>query len=348
MTLDHLTKVHLYDDEILETSKRIQRLIESDSPFHELEALQEKLSGAIESKRQNLYRTIDASYFIDQYFRAPTVEARLGRASELAEEALSVINTVMEGTGEYDPGEVEQLGAIVDFFRFISSSAVNNAEDDEELDEEERDVLRRITRTAKELDYAFSSKVSTDALIEALVDADYLTKENGRLFASLIKRKNSDPPSPVPIKWNKTVHSLGNLLCLLVQLNLLTIEYQKNPRRKDGKEAGGRETVAAFIWANFDFRSLPIRTFYRYVKEAKEDIEGMFDQIEKERKRHAEARGLPHFPIERTNRLLHEYYTVIEYRGAGERIRKESTHLDTRILEIVHDNLLDRSDGDDQ
>jgi len=347
MTKEHLTKAHLYDDEILETSKRIQRLIESDSPFHELEALREKLSGAIENKRQNMYRTIDASYFVDQYFRAPTREARLGRANELAEEALSVINTVMEGTGEYDSVDFEELGAIVDFFRFICAQTANIEADEEDLDDEELFELRRLTREDQELDYAFASKVSTDALIEALVDADYLTKENGRLFASLIKRKDSDPPSPVPIKWNKTVHSLGNLLCLLVQLNLLRIEYQKNPKREDGKEAGGRETTAAFIWVNFDFRSLPIRTFYRYVKEAKEDIEGMFSQIEKERKRHAEARGLPYFPIERTNCLLHEYYTVIEYRGAGQRIHNASEHLDTQILQILHD-FLNRSGDDEQ
>jgi hypothetical protein len=132
----------------------------------------------------------------------------------------------------------------------------------------------------------------------------------------------------------------------LVQLNLLTIDYRKNPRRKDGKEAGGRETVAAFILKNFDHGSLSERHCYRLLKEAKEDVNGLFSQIEEERKRHAEAKGLQYLPIERTDRVLYEYYSVIEYRGARERIRAASPHLDTQILQIIRDLFEDSYDDE--
>jgi len=92
-----------FDAEIIETSRRIEHLVQEGAPYAQIEEEQYKLSRLMEQKRVGLYQPKDPSYYVDQFLRCLSAQDRRAKAAELAEGALASINTIMESDDQLDP-----------------------------------------------------------------------------------------------------------------------------------------------------------------------------------------------------------------------------------------------------
>ena len=67
--MSEISQVGAFDAEIIETSRRIERLIQEHAPYSQIEDEQYKLSSLMDQKRRGLYQAKDPSYYVDQFFQ---------------------------------------------------------------------------------------------------------------------------------------------------------------------------------------------------------------------------------------------------------------------------------------
>ena len=121
--MSQISQVGAFDAEIIETSRRIERLVQEHAPYTQIEDEQYKLSSLMNQKRQGLYQAKDPSYDADQFFQCTSADDRRKKAAELAEGALASINAILESDDRIaDPVQLETLVSVVEFFRFSSGN----------------------------------------------------------------------------------------------------------------------------------------------------------------------------------------------------------------------------------
>ena len=136
--MSEISQVGAFDAEIIETSRRIERLVQEHAPYTQIEDEQYKLSTLMNQKRQGLYQAKDPSYYVDQFIRCLSAEDRRTKAAELAEGALASINAILESDDQIaDPSQFETFTSVVEFFRYFAPKDEAAIYDSDTTDEDD-------------------------------------------------------------------------------------------------------------------------------------------------------------------------------------------------------------------
>ena len=337
-----------FDAEIIETSRRIERLVQEQAPYTQIENEQYKLSSLMNQKRQGLYQAKDPSYYVDQFISCTSADDRRKKAAELAEGALASINTIFESDDQIaNPEQLEIFTSVVEFFRYFAAKDEAAIYDLDRADEDDVPALPVVPIEANVL-----CKITSANLVHALVKHEYLTEENARLLLNRLKGRTSGLQADhLPIAWNGDIHSAATMFTIASNLGTLFLGSKKNPNSTEQ-----RTTIASAVLHTFSFslgRPLSDKNYaklvYRHTKEAKESIETFYREVEKAHQAQARHRNegkndidrKAYKPLESTEDLICEYSNISSLRGVGERIRNLSSFMDFEILDVFNDLIME-------
>jgi hypothetical protein len=340
-----------FDAEIIETSRRIEHLVQEGAPYAQIEEEQYKLARLIEQKRVGLYQPMDPSYYVDQFLRCLSAQGRRAKAAELAEGALASINTIMESDDQLDPVQLETFISVVEFFRYYAAKDEAGIYDSDTTDVEDVPALPAVPIEANVL-----CKITSANLAAALVEHDYLTKENARLFLNRLSgRASGFQDDKLTIAWNGDIHSAATMFTMASNLGILFLGSKKNPNVDEQ-----RTTVASAVLHTFSFsipRPLSDKNYekliYRHTQEAKDSVETLYDAVENARADQAHQKNIgkddkdktTYKPLKTTEDLIGEFYNVIKVLGVAESIRNQCRFMDFEMLNIF-DDLIVKYEGD--
>jgi hypothetical protein len=345
--MSEISQIGAFDAEIIETSRRIERLVQEHAPFTQIEDEQYKLSSLMNQKRLGLYQAKDPSYYVDQFIRCLSAEDRRAKAAELAEGALASINAILESDDQIaNPEQLEIFTSVVEFFRYFAAKDEAGIYDSDATDEEDVPALPVVPIEANVL-----CKITSVNLAHALVEHEYLTEENARLFLNRLKGRTTGlQADQLPIAWNGDIHSAATMFTLASNLDILFLGSKKNPNSTEQ-----RTTVASAVLHTFSFsigRPLSDKNYtkliYRHTKEARDSVETFYDAVESEHADQARNQNLgkddkdrkPYKPLKSTEELVGGYYNVNTIHGVGERIRNQCRFMDFEILDLFNDLIM--------
>jgi len=351
--MSNVSQAGAFDAEIIETSHRIEHLVQEGAPYDQIEEEQYKLSRLIEQKRKGLYQPKDPSYYIDQFISCLTPEDRQKKSAELAEGALASINAIMEANDPYDPVHLETFISVVEFFRYFAANETAGSDvvvDDDAPADTANVEIPMFPEVFVEVN--LQSKIKIDNLAAALVSRGYLTTENSRLFINrMMGRGSGVHDNHLLVAWNGDIHSAVTLLTFASNLGIIDIKPKKNPETAiidDPDTTESRTTVAAMILHNFSFAiPRPLtkeqyeRLIYRQTKETKDAVEAFHHAIETERKSLSLAENWAYKPHKSIESIIREYYRIIDFVGVAEGIRYQCRrHLSFDIVDVYHDLIM--------
>ena len=335
-----------FDAEIIETSRRIEHLVQEGAPYAQIEEEQYKLTRLMEQKRTGLYQPKDPSYYVDQFLKCLSVQDRRAKAAELAEGALASINTIMESDDQLDPVQLETFISVVEFFRYYAAKDEAGIYDSDTTDGDDVPALPVVPIEANVL-----CKITPANLADALVEHGYLTTENARLFVNRIKHRTIDfPDDGLTIAWQGDIHSAATMFTLVSNLDILFLGSKKNPN-----VAEQRTTVASAVLHTFSFsipRPLSDKNYekliYRHTQEAKDSVETFYDAVEHAHADRARNQNLgkedqdrkAYKPLETTEELIGGYFSIGNIRGVGENIRNQCRFMDFEMLDLFNDLIM--------
>ena len=349
--MSNVSQAGAFDAQIIETSRRIEHLVQDGAPYAQIEDEQYKLSRLIEQKRAGLYQPKAPSYYVDQFLRCLTPEDRRAKAAELAEGALSSINAILESGDQIDdPVALETFISVVEFFRYY---APKNEERVYDADGEDSADLIIPALPEILIEANAQCKITSANLADALVEHGYLTKENARLFRNRLSGRMSDSTgSKLTIAWEGDIHAAATMFTLASNLNILNLGSKKNPN-----SAEQRTTVASAVLHTFSF-SLPrplsnknyTKLLYRHTQEAKDSVETFYDAVETVHANQAHNQNLgkedkdrkAYKPLNTTEDLIGGYYSVNTIRGVGEGIRNQCRYMDFEMLDLFNDLIMNQ------
>ncbi|HET6456438.1 MAG TPA: hypothetical protein VFI02_18700 [Armatimonadota bacterium] len=346
--MSNVSQAGAFDAEIIETSRRIEHLVQESAPYAQIEEEQYKLSCLMNQKQAGLYQPKDPSYYVDQFLRCLSPEDRRAKAAEFAEGALASINAMMESDDQLDPDQLETFISVIEFFRYYApkdEESVYDAAGDGSADL----VVPELPEILIEANA--QCKITPAHLADALVEHGYLTEENARLFRNRLSGRTSHfPGSRLSIVWQGDIHSAATMFTLASNLNILNLGSKKNPN-----SAEQRTTVAAAVLHTFSF-SLPrplsdknyTKLLYRHTQEAKDSVETFYDAVETVHANQAHNQNLgkddkdrkAYKPLKTTEDLIGGYYSVNTIRGVGEGIRNQCRYMDFEMLDLFNDLIM--------
>lgn len=341
--MSDINKANAFDPEIIEASRRIERLTLDGAPYAQIEEAQYKLSRLVDLKRQSIFQATDPSYFIDQFIGCPTPEDRRKKAIELSEGALAAINAIEESDEVNDSTQLDTFISIVDFFRYFAAKDSDRVFDDADIgsfDEAEDLTFPDVFIQANP-----QRKISSLDLSDMLVEYGYLTEENRRLFVNRISSSRSGlSDESLRVAWARDIHSAATMLTIACELGILSVGIKQNPN-----STNCRDTIAAAILNTFSFvigRPLTEANYeqlvYRHTKEAKDAIKGFRNQVEAERSARFEERPrrlsqqprMDYKPLVNLADIISEYDNIKQDEKALSRIRRICKHMDIDIINI--------------
>jgi hypothetical protein len=350
--MSEISQIGAFDTEIIETSRRIERLVQERAPYTQIEDEQFKLSSLMNQKRRGLYQAKDPSYYVDQFFQCTSADDRRKKAAKFAEGALASINAILESDDRIaDPVQLETFVSVVEFFRFSSGKDAFSVSD---TDDTSALTVPELPEVFFEQNYL--SKIKLGQLSTALMDNDYFTEENGRYFVNRLSsgRHKTAQDVPLLVEWKYDVHALATMLTLATELGIVNnLGTKKNPKSADSvDEPDSRATVAAAILRNFSITlSRPlsddalIKLIYRHTKEAKDSVETFFSAVEDARRAHSVNKDNRDYkPLETTEGVIREFYRVQKFLGVAEGIRNQCPHMDFNIVDIFYDLIVASED----
>lgn len=346
--MSNVSQSGAFDAEIIETSRRIEHLVQEGAPYAQIEDEQYKLSCLMNQKQAGLYQPKDPSYYVDQFLRCLSPEDRRAKAAELAEGALSSINAMMESDDQLDPDQLEIFISVVEFFRYYAPK-----DEESVYDADGEDSADSIVPALPEIliEANAQCKITSANLADALVEHGYLTEENARLFRNRLSGRTSHfPSSKLSIVWQGDIHSAATMFTLASNLNILNLGSKKNPNSTEQ-----RTTVAAAVLHTFSFslpRPLTVKNYtkllYRHTQEAKDSVETFYDAVETVHANQAHNQNLgkddkdrkAYKPLKTTEDLIGGYYSVNTIRGVGEGIRNQCRYMDFEMLDLFNDLIM--------
>ncbi len=344
--MSEISQVGAFDAEIIETSRRIERLIQEGAPYAQIEDEQYKLSALMDQKRKGLYQAKDPSYYVEQFFSCTSADDRRNKAAELAEGALASINAILESDEQIvDLVQFETFTSVVEFFRYFAPKAEADIYDSDTTDEDNVPSLPIVPIEANVL-----SKIKPANLVHALVEHEYITEENARLFLNRLKNRAKGlglQADHLSIEWNGDIHSAATMFTLASNLDILFLGSKKNPNSDDK-----RTTVASAVLHTFSFsvgRPLSDKNYakliYRHTQETRDSVETFYDAVENVHADRARSQNLgkddkdkkSYKPLETTEDLVGGYYLVNTIRDVGDSIRNQCPFMDFEILDLFND-----------
>lgn len=346
--MSNVSQAGSFDAEIIETSRRIEHLVQEGAPYAQIEEEQYKLSCLMNQKQAGLYQPKDPSYYVDQFLRCLSPEDRRAKAAEFAEGALASINAMMESDDQLGSDQLEIFISVIEFFRYYApkdEESVYDADGEGSADL----VVPALPEVLIEANA--QCKITSANLADALVEHGYLTEENARLFRNRLSGRTRDfPGSKLSITWQGDIHSAATMFTLASNLNILNLGSKKNPNSTEQ-----RTTVAAAVLHTFSF-SLPrplsdknyTKLLYRHTQEAKDSVETFYDAVETVHANQAHNQNLgkedkdrkAYKPLKTTEDLIGGYYSVNTIRGVGEGIRNQCRYMDFEMLDLFNDLIM--------
>jgi len=328
------TKAKLFDSEILDSTRRLESLVQSQAPYHEIESEHDKLAHLVKEKRNHLFVPLDPAYFVNQFFLCSSMDQRRMKAPELAEEALAIMNSILEADEGYDSVNMQTLASIIDFFRFFGKGRAQvRAVDD--ASEDDKTVLTLLSLPESRLCWNSSYKISLDQLSDALSEANLISKENARYLGNHLLKLPVLDDTPLQIEWRGDSYALAAMLATAHGLGAIVIDL-KETRTKDAKEAKKNTakpqydpSIFAFILEHFTFsKDEDQSTTYRHAECVLKEIKNFVLKVDSLRQLRLKTSS----PLQKMETALKEYFeNIIEVSSKNGRILEACPHLSKYI-----------------
>ncbi len=343
--MSDINKANAFDPEIIEASRRIERLTLEGAPYAQIEEAQYKLSRLVDLKRQSVFQATDPSYFVDQFIGCLTPEDRRKKAFELSEGALAAINAIEESKDDIDPVQLETFISIVDFFRYFAAKDSDRVFD--EADIGSFDEAEDLTFPDVFIQANPQCKISSLDLSDMLVEYGYLTEENRRLFHNRITRQTEGfTDKSLKVAWNGSIYSVATMLFIASDLGIISIKPKQNPN-----STTIRLTIPATILDNFSFvigRPLTDKALkkliYNHSSAIKDAVRAFYNTVETNRDASPRREDrMDDTPLKDVADIIRVYESIKQNRGVSGRFQKLCRHLDFGMIDAFHDLILDHA-----
>jgi len=350
--MEQHTKAKLFDNEILDSTHRLEGLVQSQAPYHEIEAEHDKLAHLVEEKRNHLFMPLNPAYFVNQFFQCSSMEQRRARAPELAEEALAVMNSVFEADEGYERANMETLASIIGFFRYFGKYPASDQPMDD-ADEEDNAVTGLLSLPEVQFEWNSTYKFSLDQLSAALVKNHYISEQNARYLGNHLLNLPLLDDEPLTIEWRGDSYSLAAMLATAHGLGAIGIDL-KETRTKGAKEAKEAKvqspydpSILAFILKHFTLsREENQSTTYRHAESVLQEIKTFVKEVTGLRQLRLKGTS----PLQKVETALVEYFeNIIDVSSKNRKVLEGGPHLSScmTVFRIYYDLIMSEIEDQD-